>query len=201
MRIASMGHDKIRYLVYSKGRWRWQPTKAMRKHGFQNVKLSKGGPELNSSGYPAARREDKLKAVEMNAAWDAVMLGLPAPAPQKPVMRLGVYPEGSVGDGYKRAMALRKAGRVAKGVVWTIEQEKRDSWPRSWKWLEPRFADCDPRTIEPEHFLRVGPESGEPSGLVPEIEKKVSINERHMVIKVWRAFVEEDGRDEVLRRG
>jgi hypothetical protein len=160
----------------------------MRKHGFQNVKLSKGGPELDSNGYPAACREDKLKAVEMNAAWDAIMLGLPAPAQQKPVIRLTVYPEGSVGDGYKRATALRKAGRLAKGVVWTIEQVKRDSWPRAWKWLEPRFADCDPRTIEPEHFLRVDPESGKPSGLVPEIEKKVSINERHMVIKVWRAL-------------
>jgi hypothetical protein len=97
MRIAAMGHDKIRYLVYSKGRWRWQPTRAMRKHGFQNVKLRKGGPELDSNGYPAANRDYKLKAVEMNVAWDAVMLGSPAPAPHKPVTPLTVYPKGQRG--------------------------------------------------------------------------------------------------------
>lgn len=30
--------------------------------------------------------------------------------------------------------------------------------------------------------------TGEPKGLVPEIEAKVSITERHMVVKVWRAL-------------
>ena len=87
-----------------------------------------------------------------------------------------------------RSMALRRAARLAQGIVWTTEQEKRDSWPRAWKWLEPRFADCDPRTIVPEHFLRIDVETGQPTGLVPEIERKVSITERHMVIKVWRAL-------------
>jgi hypothetical protein len=68
-------------------------------------------------------------------------------------------------------MALRKAGRLANGIVWTIEQEKRDSWPRAWKWLEPRFADCDPKTVEPEHFLRVDERTGQATGLVPEIDR------------------------------
>lgn len=99
-----------------------------------------------------------------------------------------VYAEGSVGDGYQRAMALRKATRTANGIIWTKEQEKRDSWPRAWKWLEPPFGDCDPRTIQPEHFLRIDPVTGEINGLVPEIEKAVSVTERHMVIKVWRAL-------------
>jgi hypothetical protein len=85
-------------------------------------------------------------------------------------------------------MALRKAGRLAKGVIWTTEQEKRDSWPRAWKWRELRFADCDPRTIEPEHFLRIDTATGQATGLIPEIERKVSITERHIVIKVWRAL-------------
>ncbi|XIA63230.1 hypothetical protein ACFIOY_29045 [Bradyrhizobium sp. TZ2] len=85
-------------------------------------------------------------------------------------------------------MALRKAARAAKGVIWTLEQEKRDSWPRAWKRLEPLFADCDPRTIEPEHFLRIDAVTGETKGLVPEVERAVSITERHMVIKVWRAL-------------
>src|ERR1700722_5264087 len=51
-----------------------------------------------------------------------------------------------------------------------------------------RTADYDPRTIEPEHFLRIDPVTGEPRGLVPEIEAEVSVTERHMVIKVWRAL-------------
>jgi hypothetical protein len=117
-----MGTDRIRYLVYSKGRWRWQPTKAMRAYGFRTINLSKGGPEIDASAYPAASTEDKMKAVNMNAAWDAARLGLPAP--QRAIEKLTVYPPGSVGDGYKRAMALRKAARAAKGVAWTLEQEK-----------------------------------------------------------------------------
>ena len=48
MRIAGMGHDKIRYLVHSKGRWRWQPTKAMRTFGFTTVKLGAGGPAIDA---------------------------------------------------------------------------------------------------------------------------------------------------------
>jgi hypothetical protein len=60
-----------------------------------------------------------------------------------------------VGDGYYRAMALRKAARTQAGVFWTIEQVRNDSWPRAWKFLEPEFADCDPNTIEPEHFLAI----------------------------------------------
>jgi hypothetical protein len=161
-----MGHDKIRHLLYSKGRWRWQPTSKMRKLGFHNVKLSKGGPELDADDDPAATLEDRMKAVEMNAAWDAARKGLPAPrkAVEKPIT---IYPQGSVGDGYMRSMALRNAARLAKGIVWTNEQVSRDSWPRAWKWLEPRFADCDPRTIEPEHFLRIDPLTGPASGLVP----------------------------------
>lgn len=51
-----------------------------------------------------------------------------------------------------------------------------------------RYGDCDPRTIEPEHFLRIDPVTGEAKGMVAEIEAKVSATERHMVIKVWRAL-------------
>ncbi|WP_029082883.1 hypothetical protein [Bradyrhizobium sp. th.b2] len=183
---AAMGRDSIRYFVYSKGRWKWQPTKPMRAHGFFTVKMGLGGPGVDSKGYPTASTEDKMKAVELNAAWDAARLGLPAP--QKRVEASPKYPPGSVGDGYQRAMAIRKAARLAKGIVWTNEQVKRDSWPRAWKWIEPKFADCDPRTITPEHFLRLDQATGKPAGLVVEIETKVSVTERFMVIKVWRAL-------------
>lgn len=100
---------------------------------------------------------------------------------------LVTYPDGSIGRGYQRAMELRKAERVAKGNIWTKEQEKRDSWPRAWKWLE-RFGHYDPETMQPEHFLRIDLVTGKPRGLLPEIEEKVSVTERHMVIKVWRAL-------------
>jgi len=42
-----------------------------------------------------------------------------------------VYPIGSFGDGYHRAMKLRAAERAAKGKVRSKEQEKRDDWPRA----------------------------------------------------------------------
>lgn len=182
---AEMGNDRIRYLVFSKGRWRWQPTNGMRKHGFKTIKLSKGGPSFDANGYPAASAADKNRAVVLNAEWDTARLGLPA---QKPVDASEKYPIGSVGDGYQRAMVLRKAARVAAGKVWTVEQEKRDDWPRAWRWLEPEFGDCDPRTIEPEHFLDIDERSGEPKGLVVKIERAVSVTERHRVIKVWRSL-------------
>jgi hypothetical protein len=85
-------------------------------------------------------------------------------------------------------MALRKAERLTKGIVWSKEQESRDDWPRAWKWLGPEFGDCDPKTIIPEHFLRIDHASSEASGLVARIERAVSVTERHRVIKVWRAL-------------
>ena len=59
---------------------------------------------------------------------------------------------------------------------------------RAWKWLGPAFGDVNPRTIQPEHFLRLDPARGKARGLMPKIEQKVSITERHRVIKVWRAL-------------
>jgi hypothetical protein len=180
-----MGHDKIRYLVFSKGRWRWQPTAAMRAHGFKAIKLSSGGPDIDSRGYPRASDQDKAKAVAMNGEWDCARFGLPSQPPAGASPR---YPTGSVGDGFYRAMALRKAARAQAGVVWTVEQVRNDSWIRAWRFLELEFGDCDPNTIEPEHFLAIDRATGEPTGLIPRIEKKVSVTERHLVIKIWRAL-------------
>ncbi len=180
-----MGRDRIRYFLYLYGRWRWRPTKAMKAHGFGLVTMGRGGPGTDSDGNPKPRVEDQQRAIELNRAWDQVRSGHASAPARTTTVR---YPEGSVGHAYQRAMELRKAERLAKGVVWTSRQEKRDSWPRAWKWLGPRFGDCDPKTIQPEHFLRIDPVTGNATGLVPEIESKVSITERHMVIKVWRAL-------------
>lgn len=162
--------DKIRHLLFLNNRWRWRPTATMRAKGF---KLTTFGRELTGG--------DKARALALNDEWDRVRRGQSEQTSAEPV-----YPVGSYGDGYMRAMKLREAERVAKGNAQSKEQTKRDDWPRAWRWLSI-FADCDPRTIQPEHFLAIDP-NGRAVGLVSEIEAKVSVTERHRVIKVHRAL-------------
>src|SRR5579864_7715317 len=181
---AAMGRDKIRYFIYLNGRWRWRPTNAMRAQGFGLITMGRGGPGTDTDGNPESSLEDRQRAIELNRAWDHVRAGH---APQPARTTLSAYPAGSVGEAYQRAMELRKAERLNKGIVWTKEQESRDDWPRAWKWLGPEFGDCDPKTIIPEHFLRIDPITGHPAGLVPRIER-VSVSERNRTIKVWRAL-------------
>jgi hypothetical protein len=180
-----LGKDQIRYFLYLNGRWRWRPTKAMRAHGFGLVTMGRGGPGRDANGDPAPSSADQQRAIELNRAWDKVRSG---EAPQPARTTLVTYPPGSVGDGYQRAMALRKAERLTKGIVWNKEQESRDDWPRAWKWLGPEFGDCDPKTIIPEHFLRLDKATGKAQGLVPRIEREVSVTDRHRTIKIWRAL-------------
>lgn len=163
--------DTIRYFLFLNGRWRWRPTKAMRAKGFRLVTFGRD-----------ASAADMARAIALNEEWDRVRRGQAEQAASEPV-----YPIGSYGDGYQRAMKLRQAERIAKGDVQSNEQTKRDDWPRAWRWLSI-FADCDPSTIQPEHFLAVDPKTGRATGLVPEIEAKVSATERHRVIKVHRAL-------------
>jgi hypothetical protein len=184
--LKVMGPDKIRYFLFLEGRWRWRPTKAMRAAGFKMVSMGRGGAGLEANGNPKPSVEDCKRAIELNAQWDAVRLGTPLEVLQKAQGPL--YPPGSVGHGYERAMVLREAERQKSGVVWTHEQASRDDWPRAWKWLEPKFNDCDPNTIQPEHFLHKDPVTGAVTGLIAEIEAAVSVSERHRVVKVWRAL-------------
>jgi hypothetical protein len=166
-----MGADKIRHVLFLKNAWRWRPTAKMRAKGFKMITL---GPVLDATA--------RARALAANEQWDHLRRGIDATG--EPIK---MYPHGSVGEGYQRALKLRDAERVAKGKTQTKEQENRDDWPRAWKWLEPMFADLDPKTIPPEFFLSVDPSTGKPKGLVPKIEK-VSTTERHRVIKVWRAL-------------
>ncbi|CAL8972704.1 hypothetical protein RHODGE_RHODGE_00475 [Rhodoplanes serenus] len=165
-----MGKDKVRYLVFVNGRWRWRPTRKMRSLGFR---LETFGTALTA--------EDKARALALNDDWDLVRRGL-APAPRH------IHPAGSVGEAYERAMALRAAERKAKGIAWDRAHEARDDWPRAWKWLDPAFGDVNPARIEPEDFLFIDPATGEAAGLLPKIEHRVSAAERHRVVKVWRAL-------------
>ena len=156
-----MGSDKIRYLVFVCGRWRWRPTAAMRRHGFR----------LLSFG-PALTAEDKAQAIRLNEDWDRVRTGA------EPSLKRKVWPRGSVGDGYERARGIRAKERAAKGLALTTEQESRDDWPRAWKWLETACGDLDPRTISPEDLL----------ALRTLVAQRVSESEAHRLIKVWRAL-------------
>jgi hypothetical protein len=169
-----MGTDRIRYLVFVCGRWRWRPTKTMRAAGFQLINLSKG---IVVEGINLPTAEDKNRAIELNEAWDRHRRGL-EPAAPKPK-----YPLGSLGDAYLRAMALREAERKNKGITWTKEQHSRDDWPRAWKWIEPLFGDVDPKTVTPEQLI-----DPDLPGLRPLVASKVSETEAHRVIKVWRSL-------------
>jgi hypothetical protein len=163
LRASEMGEDKIRYLLWVSGRWRWRPTRAMRARGFRIVTF---GKELTV--------RDKARAIALNAEWDRVRIGAQTMACEPEP----VYPVGSVGDGYQRALKLRAAERAAKGIVRTKEQAKRDDWLRAWKWLGPVFGDRDPKTVTPEALL----------ALRSKVAGRVSATEAHRVIKVWRAL-------------
>lgn len=103
----------------------------MRSAGLAQINF---GTELTTA--------DKARALSLNEAWDRHRRG----PPEAVSVILRRYPEGSVGAGYLRAMALRETERRNKGIVWSSEQRSRDDWPRAWKWIagskliEPRQA-------------------------------------------------------------
>lgn len=174
---CEMGKDRIRHLIFMEGRWRYKPSATMKPHGFRFMTLSKG-VVIAGQNHPTA--QDKARAIGLNSEWDRIRCGEAIAKPR--------WPAGSVGEAYDRALKLRDAARATKGEKRSKDQESRDDWLRAWKWLGPAFGDVNPRTIQPEHFLRLDPASGKAKGLMPKIEQKVSITERHRVIKVWRAL-------------
>jgi hypothetical protein len=135
----------------------------MRAHGFKLVTF---GKELTAA--------DKARAIALNDEWDRVRRGIQVAASPSET----IYPRGSVGDGYQRAISLRETEREAKGMVRTKEQEKRDDWPRAWKWLGPVYGDRDPQSVTPESLL----------ALRAKVAARVSLTEAHRVIKIWRAL-------------
>src|ERR1700692_3378823 len=101
-----MGEDRIRYFVFVCGRWRWRPTKAMRAKGFRLITFGR-----------EATAQDRARAIALNEQWDKVRRGgIDRIEPGAPTE--AVYPEGSIGRGYQRAMKLREAERIAAGKTW-----------------------------------------------------------------------------------
>jgi len=174
-----MGKDKIRYLIFINGRWRWRPSKVMRAAGFQLTNL---GPGKVVDGRRVASQEDKERALRLNAAWDCIRRGA-----EEFTVVAKAYPPGPVGEAWERIMQLRARERLDAGKSWTREQQSRDDWHRAWRHFGPLFGDTDPRTIRPEHFIG-DPAKPDELGLKTLIARKVSDREAHRVIKVWRAF-------------
>jgi hypothetical protein len=155
-----MGTDKPRYLVRIKGCFYWRPTPRMKHAGFHDRALGKN--ELQA----------KLEATRLNAEWDAHRFG------ERNDPRVMVYPHGSLGQAYNRALALRAAERKSKGITWTRQQKARDDWPRAWRWIGPTFGDYDPLAVVAEDLL----------ALRAKVAERVSGSEAFRVIKVWRAL-------------
>lgn len=160
-----------------RGRWRYKPSASMKHFGFKFLTFGPG-VVVNGEHFPSL--EDKARAIGLNDEWDRARCGAQIESRPK-------WPVGSVGECYERAMKLREAERLKRGIKQSKEQESRDDWPRAWKWIGPIFGDTLPRTIRPEDFLDIDAK-GEASGLIPKIEQRVSISERHRVIKIWRAL-------------
>ena len=155
-----MGSDKPRYFVEIKGYYYWRPTPRMKRAGFADKALGKN--EIVA----------KQEAIRLNGEWDRHRFGEPRSS------NLMVYPPGSLGEAYNRAIALREAERKAKGIVWTRQQKARDDWPRAWRWIGPAFGDYDPVAIVSEDLL----------ALRTKVASRVSESEAFRVIKVWRSL-------------
>jgi len=153
-----MGTDKPRYLVKIKGCYYWRPTPRMQRAGF--------------GGHALGKNELHEEAIRLNAEWDRHRFG------ERKQSNIMVYPPGSLGAAYNRAIALREAERKAKGVIWTRQQKARDDWPRAWRWIGPTFGDYDPLAIVSEDLL----------ALRTKVAKRVSESEAFRVVKIWRAL-------------
>jgi hypothetical protein len=142
--------------------------------GFTLVNLGRGGA-LDGVNIPSA--EDKARAIALNDAWDRARRGEPVSTMELSKRR--IYPAGSIGHCYNRALAIREKSRADAGKApMSKEQKSRDDWPRAWKWLEPVFGDIDPRTITPEDL----------QALRGVVARTVSESEAFRTIKVWRAL-------------
>lgn len=116
-----MAKIKLKHYVVRKGKHGyWLPTRAMKKMGFQNISCGHDGPEAWAIAQEWERRyQNARKGID--------------PAPER------IYPLGSVGDGFARFRMTHE---------WKKKPPRtREDWERGWKYIEPMFADTDPRTV------------------------------------------------------
>lgn len=157
---------KIPYYVVPKGKKSgyWRPNKYMKRLGFSDIRCGPDGPEAWKI------------AESWNAKWKAVQGG-DSLSPQattklsvEATEELTVYPEGSIGAGFRR---------YRKSLPWREKAERtRENWWRGWKRIKPVFGDVDPATVEPEHI----------EDWYAGILKDHSLHEAWLAIKIWRAL-------------
>lgn len=119
-----MGKVKIRYYSVIKGRGYWQPTAAMRAHGFRPTACGPDGPSAWE------------KAEALNNAWDD-RADQPDAAPVAAVVK--TWPAGSIGEAFD---VYRSTQEWSKKAVRT-----REDWERAWKYIGSTFGDFAPHAV------------------------------------------------------
>ncbi|MGY6709760.1 MAG: hypothetical protein ACXIVF_15680 [Rhizobiaceae bacterium] len=119
-----MAKVRVRYYSVVKGRGYWQPTGAMRAHGFRPVACGPDGPSAWA------------RAEEMNALWDNRAAGA-APIPTVPVAPL--WPPGSIGEAFD---VYRGTHEWQKKALRT-----REDWERAWRYIGSTFGRVSPSSV------------------------------------------------------
>jgi hypothetical protein len=167
-----MGKVTLSYYVVRKGRGYWLPSLKMKLLGFDNVRCGPDGPEAWKIAEIWNERWQKVRKRETLSPSEIDHRNL---SPEESD-EIAIYPEGSVGHAFKR---------YRRSQVWKDKAPAtRDDWWRAWRFIKPVFADVDPATLEPEHLEQWRQDILDAQGL----------NTAHRATKIWRAFVEGDGR-------
>lgn len=142
---------KIPYSRVKGGNRFFEPTPNMIAAGFQPRPLGPEGPEAWQ------------RAWTLYEDWKRHRRGDPGPAPRR-------YLLGSVGEAWERYRRTEAWRGKAEGT--------QREWEYAWTWIEPRFVEADPNTIELEDM----------EALRSHVREQVSEHAAHKIIKVWRAL-------------
>lgn len=162
-----MAEVKIRhYALKRNGRGFWQASVTLRKLGFPaTVPCGKDGPAAWALAEQWNERADRARKGAVPCPRELRKLS-PAEAEARTV-----YPEGSLGEAFKRYRNTDEWGKKKK-------PRTREDWWRAWKRIKPVFGDLPPNavTLEDISIFRSG------------VERAVSLREAHRAIKIWRAL-------------
>jgi hypothetical protein len=147
------------YWVDDWGNGYWSPKKHMRELGFENVACGKDGPDAWAIGKKWAKRWKDFKAGKTDD--------------------LEEWPEGSIGDGFKRFKRLGE---------WSSKKPRtREDWERGWTYIKSIFGDRTPNSITLEDidlWYHGDPDDPAIKGLL----ETVGVREAHRAMKIWRAL-------------
>jgi hypothetical protein len=146
-----VGKVKIPYYRVKRAKGFFEPTPEMKRAGFAARPLGDDGPEAWQ------------RAWALYEQWQSWRRGETAP-PER------TYLIGSIGEAMDRYRRTKAWADKSEGT--------RREWSYVWtRWLEPRFADIDPATLEVEHLEDLHRDA-----------LALSEHAAHKVIKVWRAL-------------